>query len=130
MLHLGKETRESVEDLQEDPREANKELELEKLPESVPFPSRLEERQKWDEDEFVSFLNLFKTLNVNLPLIELIEKVPKYAKFLKEIMSGRRKIKAGEQVNMSASCSAIISRQVPRKLKDLGSTKHRKHSLE
>ncbi|KAA3483597.1 acidic leucine-rich nuclear phosphoprotein 32 family member B-like [Gossypium australe] len=31
----------------------------------VPFPSRLEEKQKWDDDEFVSFLNLFKTLNVN-----------------------------------------------------------------
>ncbi|KAA3461948.1 acidic leucine-rich nuclear phosphoprotein 32 family member B-like [Gossypium australe] len=38
-------------------------------------------RPSKDEDEFVSFLNLFKTLNVNLPLIELIEKVPKYTKF-------------------------------------------------
>ncbi|KAA3473998.1 acidic leucine-rich nuclear phosphoprotein 32 family member B-like [Gossypium australe] len=61
-------------------------------------------------DEFVSFLNLFQTLNVNLTLIELIEKVPKYTKFLKEIMFRRRKIKASEQVNISASCSAIISR--------------------
>ncbi|KAA3470784.1 hypothetical protein EPI10_016468 [Gossypium australe] len=40
----------------------------------IPLPSRLEEKKKWDEDEFLSFLNLFKTL-----LIELIEKVPKYA---------------------------------------------------
>lgn len=63
-----------------------------------------------DEDKFVIFLNLFKTLNVNLQLIEQIEKVPKYAKFLKEIMSMRRKNKVGEQVNISASCSVIISK--------------------
>ncbi|KAA3477000.1 bromodomain-containing protein [Gossypium australe] len=86
----------------------------------VPFPSRLEERQKRDEDEFVSFLNFFKTLNVNLPLMELIEKVPKYAKILKETMARHKKIKVGEQFNLSASYSVIISRQVLRKLKDPG----------
>ncbi|KAA3466268.1 UPF0746 protein [Gossypium australe] len=73
-----------------------------------------------DKDKFVCFLNLFKTLNVNLPLIELIEKVPKYTKLLKEMMARRKKINVREQVNLSASCSVIISRQVPWKLKDSG----------
>ncbi|KAA3452530.1 Transposon Ty3-I Gag-Pol polyprotein [Gossypium australe] len=77
----------------------------------IPFSSRLEE----------NFLNLFKTLNVNLPLIELIEKVPKYAEFLKEIMPKHRKINVGEQVSISISYSVIISRQVTQKLKDPGS---------
>lgn len=72
-----------------------------------------------DDNEFVNFLNLFKTLNVNLPLIELIEKIPKYAKFLKEIISRHKKIKVGEQVQINASYSAIISKQIPQKLKDL-----------
>ncbi|KAA3461312.1 methanol O-anthraniloyltransferase-like [Gossypium australe] len=35
-------------------------------------------------------------------------------------MSKRRKIKVGEQVSISVSCSVIISKQVPQKLKDLG----------
>ncbi|KAA3480284.1 Aspartic peptidase [Gossypium australe] len=103
------ETKKSVEDLQEDPQEADEKPELEEVMEltaepekeskkeptitQVPFLSRLEKRQKWDEDEFLSFFNLFKAINVNLPLIELIEKVPKYDKFSKEIMSRRRKIK-------------------------------------
>ncbi|KAA3471041.1 signal transducer and activator of transcription A-like [Gossypium australe] len=65
-------------------KETPKDVEITK----VPFPSRLEER----------------TLNVNIPLIELIDKVPKYAKFLKNMMVRRKKIKVGEQV--------------PRKLKD------------
>ncbi|KAA3461581.1 Retrovirus-related Pol polyprotein from transposon opus [Gossypium australe] len=46
----------------------------------ISFPSRLEEKQKLDEYKSVSFLNLFKTLNINLPLIELIEKVPQKLK--------------------------------------------------
>ncbi|KAA3465702.1 Integrase, catalytic core [Gossypium australe] len=60
---------------------------------------------KQDEVEFASFLNLFKSLNDNLPLVELIEKVPKYTIYLKEIMSRLRKIKRGEQANLDASCS-------------------------
>lgn len=64
---------------------------------------------------------MFKTLNVNLPLLELIEKVSKYAKFLKKIMSKRRKIRVGEHVEINASYFAIISKQILQKLKDLGS---------
>ncbi|KAA3483789.1 Integrase, catalytic core [Gossypium australe] len=85
----------------------------------ISFPTRLKEKKKWDKDEFVSFLNLFKNLNVNFPLSELIKKVPKYAKFIKEIRC--RRIKVGKQVNINASYSAIILRQVPQKLKDPGS---------
>lgn len=87
----------------------------------IPFPSIIEENKKQDDDKFVSFLNLYKPFNVNLPLIELIEKVPKDAKFLKETMSKRKKIKVGEQVEINTSCNAIISKQIPQKLKDLGS---------
>ncbi|KAA3463916.1 general transcriptional corepressor trfA-like [Gossypium australe] len=56
-------------------------------------------------------------LNVNLPLIELIEKILKYTKYLKEIMARCRKIKRGEPINIDASCSAIITRKIPPKLK-------------
>ncbi|KAA3479631.1 bromodomain-containing protein [Gossypium australe] len=109
--------KENTDDLQEEPLEADDEPELEEV----------RRKAKTDEDKFVSFLNLFKTLNVNLPLIEVIEKVPKYFKFLKEIMFRCRKIKVEEQVNISTSCSAIISRQIRsihfnRALCDLGAS--------
>ncbi|KAA3487177.1 signal transducer and activator of transcription A-like [Gossypium australe] len=116
---------ENTDNLQEEPLKTDNKQELEEVVRPKVEPKKetikelaLKKKQKRDEDEFLSFLNLFKTLNVNLPLIELIEKVPKYAKFLKEIISRHRKIKVGEQVNMSTSYSAIISRQVPQKLKD------------
>lgn len=50
----------------------------------------------------------------------MIEKVPKHANLLKEIMSKRMKIKVGEQVEINASCSVIISQRIPQKLKDPG----------
>ena len=79
---------ENTDDLQERPLKAKDESELEEVvaPEFEPdvettkdsiveiisFPSRLEKKQMRDEDEFVSFLNFFKTLNINLALMELI----------------------------------------------------------
>ncbi|KAA3477597.1 bromodomain-containing protein [Gossypium australe] len=83
------------------------------VPKNIQLPSRME-----DEEEFVSFLNLFKSFNVNLPLLELTDKIPKYAKDLKEIMSRHKKLKKGEQINIDASCSAIIAQNIAPKLKD------------
>ncbi|KAA3470336.1 hypothetical protein EPI10_016050 [Gossypium australe] len=37
------------------------------------------DKQKRDQTDFLSVLNLFKSLNVNLPLLELIDKILKYA---------------------------------------------------
>ncbi|KAA3473652.1 myb-like protein A [Gossypium australe] len=67
--------------------EIEKEITKDYVGAKIPFPSRLEEKRKRDNDEFVCFVNLFKALNVNFSLIELIEKVPKYAKFLKEMVA-------------------------------------------
>ncbi|KAA3480688.1 reverse transcriptase [Gossypium australe] len=47
------------------------------------FPSRLKDKQRRDESKFLSFLNLFKSLNINFPLLELNDKISKYAKYLK-----------------------------------------------
>lgn len=44
---------------------------------SIPFPLKLKDKKKRDNAKFVSFLNLFKSLNMNLPLIELIDKIIK-----------------------------------------------------
>ena len=44
-----------------------------------------------------------------------------YAKFLKEILSKKRKIAEEGIVNLTATCSAIIQQRLPAKLKDPGS---------
>src|ERR1044072_9710001 len=47
--------------------------------------------------------------------------MPSYAKFLKEILSNKKKQEDNETVTLTAECSAIIQNKMPPKLKDLGS---------
>ena len=47
--------------------------------------------------------------------------MPNYAKFLKEILSKKKKIVGEGIVNLTATCSAVIQRSLPAKMKDLGS---------
>ena len=47
--------------------------------------------------------------------------MPLYAKFLKDILSKKRKIAKDGIVNLTATCSAVIKRGLPEKMKDPGS---------
>ncbi|XP_058775016.1 uncharacterized protein LOC131649266 [Vicia villosa] len=47
--------------------------------------------------------------------------MPSYAKFLKEILSNKKKLEDNETVMLTAKCSAIIQNNMPPKLKDPGS---------
>ncbi|KAL0458077.1 UNVERIFIED_CONTAM: hypothetical protein Slati_0434900 [Sesamum latifolium] len=48
-------------------------------------------------------------------------KMPSYAKFLKEVISNKRKWEGGETVKLNEECSAILQNKLPPKLKDPGS---------
>ncbi|XP_020424519.1 uncharacterized protein LOC109950362 [Prunus persica] len=47
--------------------------------------------------------------------------MPSYAKFMKDIISKKRKLGEHEIVKLSEECSAILQRKLPHKLKDPGS---------
>ena len=47
--------------------------------------------------------------------------MPNYAKFLKEILSKKKKIVEEGIVNLTATSSAVIQRSLPKKMKDPGS---------
>ena len=47
--------------------------------------------------------------------------MPIYAKFMKEILSKKRKIAEEGIVNLTVTCSAIIQQKLPAKMKDPGS---------
>ncbi|KAJ8761414.1 hypothetical protein K2173_001545 [Erythroxylum novogranatense] len=47
--------------------------------------------------------------------------MPSYAKFLKEILSNKRRLEEYATVKLNEECSAILSRKLPPKLKDPGS---------
>ena len=47
--------------------------------------------------------------------------MPHYAKFMKDILSRKRKIAEEGVVSLTATCSAVIQRSLPEKMQDLGS---------
>ena len=55
------------------------------------FPSGLASTKKDDQDKEV--LDTFRKVQVNIPLLDAIRQVPKYAKFLKELCTKKRKMK-------------------------------------
>ena len=82
----------------------------------VPFPQR---RQKSRiEEQFARFLKTFQKLEISMPFTEVVTQIPLYAKFLKDILSKKRKIDEEGIVNLTETCSAVIKRGLPEKMKD------------
>ena len=86
---------------------------------SVPFPQRLQKSRR--EEQFSKFLDIFKKIEINIPFAEVISQMPLYAKFLKEILSKKRKIVEEVIVNLTTTYSAIIQQKLPTKMKEPGS---------
>ena len=86
---------------------------------AVPFPQRLQ--QSKIEEQFARFLKTFQKLEISMPFTEVVTQMPLYAKLLKEILSKKRKIAEEGVVNLTATCSAVIQKNLPEKMKDPGS---------
>ena len=82
----------------------------------VPLLQRLQKAKK--EEQFSKFLEIFKKIEINIPFAEAINQMPNYAKFLKEILSKKKKIAEEAVVNLTATYSAVIQRCLPTKMKD------------
>ena len=82
----------------------------------MPFPQRLQKSRR--EEQFSKFLDIFKKIEINIPLAEVISQKPLYAKFLKEILSKKRNIAEEGIINLTATCNAIIQQKLPAKRKD------------
>ena len=86
---------------------------------AVPFHQRLQKARR--EEQFSKFLKIFKKIEINIPFVEAINQMPNYAKFMKEILSKKKKIAEEGIVNLTATCSVVIQRSLPAKMKDPGS---------
>ena len=64
---------------------------------------------------------MIRKLHINIPFAEAIAQMPKYAKFLKETISNKKKLEEFELIGLSEECSAVVLKKLPPKLKDPGS---------
>ncbi|GKV48968.1 hypothetical protein SLEP1_g55742 [Rubroshorea leprosula] len=65
----------------------------------IPFPHGLKQHKL--DKQFVKFLHIFKKLHINIPFADALAQMPSYAKFLKEILSNKRKLEEYETVKLT-----------------------------
>ena len=86
------------------------------IPPNAPFPRRFMQSKK--EESSKDILDTFRKVQVNIPLLDAIKQVPKYAKFLKELCTTKRRFSNKEVVRVSENVSAVLQRKLPPKCKD------------
>ncbi|KAM1924559.1 hypothetical protein ACFX15_022332 [Malus domestica] len=89
------------------------------FPLNVPFPSRF--LQSKNEEEEKDVLETFRKVHVNIPLLDAIKQIPKYAKCLKKLCTTKKRVREKEVVHVSENVSAILQHKLPPKCKDPGS---------
>ena len=56
-----------------------------------------------------------------MPFVDALAQMPKYVKFMKQILSNKKKLEEYETVALTEECSAILQKKLPPKLQDPGS---------
>ena len=79
-----------------------------------PYPNRLKPKTKKMEELDKEILNTFKKVEINIPLLDAVRQIPKYAKFLKELCIHKRRIMDKEVVNMGRNVSSLIKKPAVR----------------
>ncbi|KAL7592789.1 uncharacterized protein LOC111911462 [Lactuca sativa] len=85
----------------------------------MPYPARAKKEKQ--EEEYQKFLDHIKALQINIPFIEAIAQMPKYAKFLKELLTNRRTMEEVKEIVLKENCSAAMLNKLPKKKGDSGS---------
>lgn len=66
-------------------------------------------------------MDVLKQLHINIPLVEALEQMPNYVKFMKDILSKKRRFGEFEMVALTNECSSMLQCKLLPKLKDPGS---------
>ena len=68
------------------------------------------------EEQFSKFLDMLKKIKINIPFAEALAHIPNYAKFLKGILSKKRRFVEEGVVSLIAICSAVVKKNLPLKM--------------
>jgi hypothetical protein len=72
----------------------------------APFPDRLLAPKKGGK--FEDILEVFKQVQINIPFLDAIQQVPSYAKFLKDLVTAKRKTNVSKKVYLTEQVSSIL----------------------
>ncbi|XP_058222918.1 uncharacterized protein LOC131332639 [Rhododendron vialii] len=119
-------TEERIEQAPEEDRESpvqvSKEADTPPSPQVFPFPAPYPSRLKKpiSPSKEADILDVFKKVNVNIPLMDAIKQIPSYAKFLKDLCTQKRKLNVHKKVLLTEQVSQIFQANLAPKYKDPG----------
>ncbi|KAJ4705094.1 DNA-directed DNA polymerase [Melia azedarach] len=94
----------------------------------LPFPQSFQKKKL--DAQFSKFLEMLKKLYINILFTDALEQMPNYVKFIKKVMSKKRRLEEYETVKLTEEyetvklteeCSSILQRKLPKKEKVPGS---------
>ncbi|GJY79160.1 hypothetical protein Tco_0484961 [Tanacetum coccineum] len=83
---------------------------------SIPFPNRV--RKEKEEALQQNFLENLKQLDINISFIEALVQIPKYAKYLKSLLTNKSRLEEACTETMNERCSAVLLNELPSKQND------------
>jgi hypothetical protein len=84
----------------------------------APYPERLKAPKK--NAQFAEILEVFKQVQINISFLDAIQQVPSYAKFLKDLVTIKRKTNVLKKAYLIEQVSSILQCKLPIKYKDPG----------
>ncbi|XP_061367654.1 uncharacterized protein LOC133310700 [Gastrolobium bilobum] len=94
-------------EIEEEPHIVAEKKKFELNPEYVrvmaPYPERF--KKDAQKQQYARFLDIFKKLHVNIPFAETFANMPNYAKFMKDLLSRKQKLRECQTVTLSEECS-------------------------
>ncbi|XP_031101904.1 putative mediator of RNA polymerase II transcription subunit 15 [Ipomoea triloba] len=87
----------------------------------LPFPQRLWRSKETEREN--KFKMMLDKLEISMPFVDAVTQIPSYKKFLKDILSNKKKLEKSAVVDLSewALTCAVLQQKLPPNLKDLGS---------
>ena len=83
----------------------------------TPFPNRLRNN---NNAQMEKIHEIFNQVKISVPLLDAMQPVPSYAKFLKDMCTKKRKTNVPKKIFLATNISELLSNQAPIKYKDLG----------
>jgi hypothetical protein len=84
----------------------------------APYLERLKAPKK--NAQFAEILEVFKQVQINFPFLDAIQQVPLYVKFLKDLVTIKRKTNVPKKAYLIEQVSSILQCKLPIKYKDHG----------
>ncbi|CAN6721688.1 unnamed protein product [Malus baccata var. baccata] len=82
----------------------------------LPYPERVIPKAR--DQQLKDFMQTLSKIQINIPLLDAIKKIPSYAKFLNEVCSSKKKLADLDKVVLTEQCSAVLLHKLPPKKKD------------